>query len=161
MSVQPHRVNYQQDLGGDKTDYMPPVNPTTDRSAQNVNDSLASIAGAVATQSLAVIQLAATSTAANITNKYLSFQDNGLWSVSRSGVGIYVLKLYTAVYDVRNNPLIYTPQFAIVSNNSQLLSSYSFASGSDGSGNYYTVTTTFVNYLNAAVDPTQVIIQLY
>jgi len=159
MSTQPYRVQYNQDLGGDKIDYMPATDPTTDRSASNVNDGLASIAGAVATQPMGIIKI---NSGTSISTKLIAFQDNGLWSVSKSSTGVYVLKFYTSVYDSRNILQTWNPLFCSINVDSHpYTSSAILGSGSDGSGNFCTVTSGIINYSGVAVDPTSCIIQIW
>jgi hypothetical protein len=159
-NVQPYRVQYNQDLDGDKVDYMPCQDPSTDRGALNVNAALASIAGCAATQAMALVLIIGSPTIPTIQTKLLAFQDNGKWSVTRTSAGVYVLKFYTEIYDIRNNLQTWNPLFAD-NKTSGLIAGGTLAGGSDTGGNYYTYTTSCTNYANTAQDPAQMLVMIW
>lgn len=116
--IQPSKPSYSSDFGGTKQDYAPIFDPSTDRSANEINSVFASVAGVAQTAPLAVYKIELNTTTYQFTiSKNLSFIGNNLEICSYSGTGLYSFKFYTDVYDNLNNAQTLTPSAIVVTQN--------------------------------------------
>ena len=170
MSIQPSKPNYQTDFGGTKVDYAPIFDPSTDRSANEINLVFATTAGLVQTTPIAMYKCDFNPSLNTFSiTKNLSFISNGFESCTFVSNGQYTFRFYTQVYDNLNNlqlvipnaMLVYQNSYVLSTNLPMVLSGYVSSVGSDSNGGYIDFTILCLDMSNSSADPQSFIILIY
>lgn len=168
--IQPSKPNYQTDFGGTKVDYAPVFDPSTDRSATQINSVFAATSGLIQVSPIAMYRFDFnSSTNTFIITKNLSFIGNGFETITYISTGQYTFRMYKQVYDFLNNVQTIVPIAITIFNNANITLSNSplvlcgsiSASGTDANGAYTDYSITCKNLTSANTNPTSFLLMVY